>query len=154
MFILFERQVVAIAASRNELSLEAHKAQVDAERTRLENIQIRLHELYIKTVTDKPKAALTLQRYERPKWPPGLGKDQITQAMLDERQAWEDHNRAMIDEATRINKEWQTNVWWPTYKAFALAEGLEVPEVQPERLPYGQSYFVERHYHIEVVQEV
>lgn len=162
MFILFEttghypdeRVVTAIAASRHEISIEAYKVEVDAERTRLESIQLRLHELFVKTIENNPKATPTLQPYDRPKWPPGLGLHQITQAMNDERQAWEDHNRAIQDEAVRINNEWQANVWWPTYKAFALAEGLEVPEVQPEHIPYGQSYFEERRYHIEVVPEV
>jgi hypothetical protein len=161
MFILFatrgeyeDKEEWAIAASKDESKLLQHAEELKAARAKEEDFQTRLHQLYIDTINANPKPVPTRQRYERPRWAPGLGKEQITQEMREERKAWEENERLLNEEYITINIEWQHNVWFPVYRAFLATEGREVPETIDMHTSTGHSYFEEIRYHTEEVPEL
>jgi hypothetical protein len=150
-----DREEWVVAASRDEAKLTQHAADLQAARATEEEFQMRLRQLFVDTEKANPKRDAQLKAYDKPKWPPGLGVNQITQAMRDERQAWEDHQQAIFAEYTEINFDWQEQVWYPVYREFMKAEGREIPEgklVFSDTI--GEAYFEEIMYHTEEVPEL
>jgi hypothetical protein len=63
-----------------------------------------------------------------PRWPPGLGKAQITAEMQQERQAVIDNNRVIREKAKHLQEDWMQNKWFPVYRQFLLNHGRVAQE--------------------------
>jgi hypothetical protein len=122
--------------SKDPAKLQAYITGKVNDRIASEGFQSRLSDLYQKTVDTYPKRERTLENYEKPRWSPGLGKHQITQAMIDEREAWQTHYNAVMAEITEID------------------EGKPVPEVLVYGETMGTKYFPTVRYEIEEIPEL
>jgi hypothetical protein len=140
--------------SKDPAKLQAYITGKVNDRIASEEFQSRLSDLYQKTVDTYPKRERTLENYEKPRWSPGLGKHQITQTMIDEREAWQTHYNAVMAEITEIENEWRDNVWYPIYRQFLIDEGKPVPEVLVYGETMGTKYFPTVRYEIEEIPEL
>lgn len=139
--------------STDRSKLEAYIVEQKDRRQKKKEFNEKRLALYNKIVEENPKREPTLKRTQKPAWPPGLGQNQITQAMRDERAAWKAHDDAFLKELTDINDEWINNVWFPAYRALLVEEGHQVPEVLNFSQTLG-SYMEDVDYEIEEIKEL
>jgi len=131
-----------------ELYIADRKAAIAKER----DFQSRLHELYVDFATKNPKRAGTIVRYDKPKWASGIGQHQITQAMKDERAAWQANYDAYMAELNSIEQDWIHNLWKPVYFKFLTDEGRPLPEVFS--METGRTYFEDVYFEINEIPEL
>jgi len=150
-----DREEWAEVCSTDRPKLEEWIAARKIQNADEDTFQTHLADLYEQFRNENPiPVPRGMSMQEVPRWPPGLGKAQITDKMKQERQAVIDNNRVFHETANQLQDDWVQNKWFPTYRQFLLDNGRVPKEQLWLHETLGSRYWEEIYYSIEEIEQI
>lgn len=123
---------------------DAHVEQLEAKYIRRQQIDEGVRKVRAEIDANHPKPTPEAMK-DLPRWPSGLGKNQITQQMRDDRMAIERANDITMELNMIAYNKWQTEVVLPAINAYLQSMG--VPEDKYQK--YYNAVYTDKSFYVE-----